>query len=255
MTRPPALASLLAFVPLVAGAQDSLQASTEVQFFRPNYVIAGFNRSNQVKFQFSIRYRLVDEAPVYLAYTQRSFWDLYEWERSTPFRESNYNPAVFWERRPESGTVLRAVRAGIDHESNGKSGEASRSWNRVFLEAAFVIVERRWQIQPRLAAPFAIADENPDILDFLGPGELMVEYISASIPDHSRLQLTIRKGRGWNWNRFSWNADWLMHPQTVLGFKPFGLNPSLYFQLWRGYGESLIDYNHFLTRFRVGIRF
>lgn len=236
-------------------AQNSDAAAAEIQFYRPNYVIAGFDRSNQVKFQFSVRYRFVEEMPIYFAYTQRSFWDLYDWDRSTPFRESNYNPALFWEGRPTSGSVLRAVRLGVDHESNGKSGVSSRSWNRVFLEAAFTIVDRRLAIQPRLNAPFAVADENSDILDFVGPGEVTIEYTSAFIPDHSRLQITLRKGRGWNWRRFGWSADWLLRPQTVFGFKPFGLNPSLYLQFWRGYGESLIDYNHFLTRFRVGIRF
>lgn len=236
-------------------AQNSDAAAAEIQFHRPNYVIAGFDRSNQVKFQFSVRYRFVEEMPIYFAYTQRSFWDLYDWDRSTPFRESNYNPALFWEGRPTSGSVLRAVRLGVDHESNGKSGVSSRSWNRVFLEAAFTIVDRRLAIQPRLNAPFAVADENSDILDFVGPGEVTIEYTSAFIPDHSRLQITLRKGRGWNWRRFGWSADWLLRPQTVFGFKPFGLNPSLYLQFWRGYGESLIDYNHFLTRFRVGIRF
>lgn len=249
------LGLLLAAAGAVSFAQDSLSGSPEVRFFRPNYVIAGFDRNAQVKFQFSVRYRFIEELPVYVAYTQRSFWDLYEWDRSTPFRESNYNPALFWEEQPAQGSVLKAARFGIDHESNGKSGATSRSWNRVFLEAAFVVIERRLVIQPRLNAPFAVADENRDILDFLGPGELTVEYTSALIPDHSRFHLTLRKGRGWDGRRISWNADWLLRPQTVFGFKPFGLNPSLYLQLWRGYGESLIDYNHFLTRFRLGIRF
>lgn len=255
MKRWLATAALIGSVVLVTSAQDSLGLATEVQFFRPNYVIAGFDRSNQVKFQFSIRYRFIEEIPIYFAYTQRSFWDLYEWDRSTPFRESNYNPAVFWESRPTAGSVLRAARFGVDHESNGQAGPASRSWNRVFLEAFLVVVDRRLNIQPRLNAPFAVAPENADILDVLGPGEVMIEYISSTIPDHSRLQVTVRKGRGWNGKRFSWNADWLLRPQTVFGFKPFGLNPSLYLQLWRGYGESLIDYHHYLTRFRVGVRF
>lgn len=252
-------ASIAAAVLLAVGSplrgQDSTTAAAEVQFFRPNYVLAGFDRANQVKFQFSVRYRMIAEAPLYFAYTQRSFWDLYDWERSTPFRESNYNPALFWEFRPRSGTVLRATRLGIDHESNGKLGLSSRSWNRVFLESSIVIVDGRWRLQPRINAPFAIADENRDILDFLGPGELMVEYVSSAVPDHSRLQLTVRKGLGWNWRRFSWRVDWFLSPLTAFGLAPFGLNPSMVIQLWRGYGESLIDYDQFLTRFRAGIRF
>ena len=234
--------------------QDSLR-NPKVGFYRANYVVAGFNRAAQVKFQFSLRYRIFRELPFHMTYSQKSFWDLYEWDRSTPFRESNYNPGLFWEEIPQPEEALRALRLGIDHESNGKDGLSSRSWNRVFLETEVVVVEGRWRVQPRMDIPFAVANENRDILDYLGPGEIMVEYVSSAIPDNNRFQFTLRKGRGWIGRRFSWHADWMMRPVTALGIAPFGINPSLYLQVWQGYGESLIDYNVSLTRVRLGIQF
>lgn len=239
---------------LTSSAQDTTRRSL-IHFYRANYVIAGFNRATQVKFQFSVRYRLLQEFPVYMFYTQKSFWDLYDWDRSTPFRESNYNPGLFWEGVGQPGGVLSLLRFGVDHDSNGKDGTSSRGWNRVFVEPELVVVEGAWTLLPRLDVPFAVADENKDILNYLGPGEITVEYVSSAIPDHNRFRFTIRKGRGWNWDRFSWHADWMMRPVTALGIAPFGVNPSLYIQIWQGYGESLIDYNVSLTRVRLGIQF
>ncbi len=254
MMRPLLTMFLGAFLAASLPAQDSTR-SPLIRFYRANYVIAGFNRATQVKFQFSVRYRILRELPLYMSYTQKSFWNLYDWDRSTPFRESNYNPGIFWEGAGQPDGVLRQLRFGVDHESNGKDGTSSRGWNRVFIEPELVIVEGTWTLLPRLDVPFAVADENKDILNYVGPGEITVEYVSSVIPDHNRFRFSIRKGRGWNWDRFSWHADWMMRPVTVLGIAPFGVNPSLYLQVWQGYGESLIDYNVSLSRVRFGIQF
>ena len=66
-------------------------------FHRSNYFIAGFSHETQVKFQFSFKYDLwpsTSRHTVYLAYSQKSLWDLYD--TSQPFRESNYAPEVFY---------------------------------------------------------------------------------------------------------------------------------------------------------------
>lgn len=47
----------------------------------------------------------------------------------------------------------------------------------------------------------------------------------------------------------------MMRPVTSLGVAPFGIDPSLYSQIWLGYGESLFDYNVSLIRVRLGIHF
>jgi hypothetical protein len=50
-------------------------------FHRSNYWLTGFTKATEVKFQFSFKYDLWPNRghhTIYLAYTQKSLWDLYE---------------------------------------------------------------------------------------------------------------------------------------------------------------------------------
>ncbi|HMJ12757.1 MAG TPA: phospholipase A, partial [Polyangiaceae bacterium] len=105
-------------------------------FHRTNYFISGFSEQTQVKFQFSFKYDLWPNRTghaVYFAYTQKSLWDLWSFSRSSPFRESNYNPELVYTYRhaaaaaTEPRCTLVAEQAGFDHESNGEAGSQSRS--------------------------------------------------------------------------------------------------------------------------------
>ena len=110
--------------------QDVDQAELDVlTFHRANYLISGFNRQTEAKFQFSFKYDLwpsTGRHTVYLAYTQKSLWDVYE--KSAPFRESNYAPEVFYAHyhsdvhgRPNPGCGLFSEQLGVEHESNGEA--------------------------------------------------------------------------------------------------------------------------------------
>ena len=52
------------------------------------------NRSEAV-FQISAKHRLFGSR-FYFAYTQISFWQAYDHYNSAPFRETNYNPEIFY---------------------------------------------------------------------------------------------------------------------------------------------------------------
>ena len=101
--------------------------------------------SGEVKFQFSAKFNLAenvfgDIGDVYFAYTQRSWWQAYNTDASSPFRETNYEPEVFidfdnaWSAL---GWVNTRNRVSFIHQSNGRSDPLSRSWNRVYLESTF----------------------------------------------------------------------------------------------------------------------
>ncbi|MCC5024430.1 MAG: phospholipase A [Candidatus Synoicihabitans palmerolidicus] len=97
------------------------------------------------KFQFSFKYRLStlhQRTPASLpttlqfGYTQRSLWDIDG--NSSPFYDTSYMPAVFIERlaaapdEADYGLSWLGLQAGFGHESNGRDGDVSRSYNKVF---------------------------------------------------------------------------------------------------------------------------
>jgi phospholipase A1 len=85
-------------------------------------------------------------------------------------------------------------------------------------------------------------DENPDIEEFYGYGELRLSY--ESLRRHRAL-LMLR------WN-FATDKGGLQLDYSI----PTRIeNLFIHTQLWTGYGESLIDYNRSLTRYGVGLQF
>jgi Phospholipase A1 len=116
----------------------------------PNFFVTGFggascsecdpseNALKQVRFRVALRYRLAGSTNVqsqtglYFTYRQNSFWHLYE--ESAPFFDNNYSPGsmFYWELDRDSAWSP-AIRAFVQHESNGRDGAASRGWNQAGL--------------------------------------------------------------------------------------------------------------------------
>jgi phospholipase A1 len=82
---------------------------------------------------------------IWLAYTQQSFWQIFNAPQSRPFRETDYQPEVIFALRPEvfidppsfDGVAWRLLNFGLVHQSNGQSDPLSRSWNRVYAQLGF----------------------------------------------------------------------------------------------------------------------
>lgn len=233
-------------------------------FHRPNYALTGFSRSTQVKFQFSIKYDFwpsTSRHTVYFAYTQKSLWDLYD--ESSPFRESNYAPELFYSHyhselhgQPNPGCGLFYEQVGIEHESNGEAGTASRSWNRVFLDVrATCYGERSYALLGlRLWYPFGIA-ENAGIKRTQGFGELQ---LGVGIDDDSShmnglLTAALRKGTSSSWAKGSLTLDarWRPTYQRLLG-KAWRFAPFVWAQYFAGYGETLGSFDRASHSLRLG---
>jgi len=122
---------------------------------------------------------------LFLAYTQKSFWQYVNGDESSPFRETSYNPEVFYRWELDRKRFNRwALDIGAEHESNGQRfsdpDNRSRSWNRIYV-APFQAKGRHlaylkfWYRIPEGSASSPTnpnGDDNPDITDFLGYGEL-----------------------------------------------------------------------------------
>ncbi len=124
-----------------------------------------------VLFQISVRHRLTrSRLPfntfLYLTYTQKSFWNLYA--ESAPFRDTNYNPALgLGKYIIHNNTLKGATFFQIEHESNGKDGDDSRSWNmisfsmRYFFNLQLAFGGRAW-------IPIVDGSKNKDLVDYRG---------------------------------------------------------------------------------------
>ncbi|GLC93355.1 phospholipase [Cupriavidus sp. TA19] len=241
----------------IAPAPADLRDSARLSFYDPMFFTVGAHDGANAKFQFSFKYRIFEgEDPaskslfdnLYLGYTQFSLWDLSE--QSKPFRDTNYRPSLFY-YLSDTGVRNRAVSrlslaAGVEHESNGRSGSESRSINTVFVKPTFYFGDQNdwhWRVAPKLYA-YVEKGDNPDIAHYRGYMDLGIAY---GRPDSWEFSATLRKGtRKWYG---SVDAQ-LTYPLARLLPGTAGYLMAGYFV---GYGESLLDYNHKLPwQFRIG---
>jgi phospholipase A1 len=181
---------------------------------------------------------------LWFGYTQRSFWQFYNFEDSSPFRETNYEPELLLNFRTDYdilGLRGRFVNLGFNHQSNGRSRPLSRSWNRAvmnfgFERDAFSFLLKAWYRVPESAED----DDNPNIEKYLGYGEIWVYYF---LKKH-RIGLMLRDNLSFHTNRGALQVEWSF---------PLFERIAGYLQYYVGYGESLLDYNHSVNRIGIGL--
>jgi phospholipase A1 len=202
----------------------------------------------EAKFQLSLKTKIFHNMldghmDLWMAYSQTAYWQIYNSERSRPFRELNYKPEIIANlpiELPFLGFELKMVGASIIHESNGQSDPISRSWNRIALHAGF---ERgNWQVmlKPWLRIGSKI-DDNENISDYIGRGEADITYDWGRQRFRAIARHTLNYG---NNSRGSLQLNWSF---------PIFENFNGHLQFFDGYGETLIDYNHRQTTFGVGV--
>lgn len=201
----------------------------------------------EVKFQFSAKFNLIedifgDNGDLYFAYTQRSWWQAYNADASSPFRETNYEPEFFISFDNDAslfGWTNTQNRIAINHHSNGRSPPLSRSWNRIYLDSVFQRGDWAVSVAPHWRIPESEGDDdNPDIERYMGYGDIA---IAKRFNDDHEASLTLRG------NPSAGN----MGTQFDYSWPLFG-NVRGYVQYYYGYGESLLDYNHRNDRLSVG---
>ncbi len=257
-------------VPAPMPGPDELSQAAEAQPDRgisanePVYFSFGGNWLGEgdinAKFQFSLKYRILHPElaarprwweQIYLGYTQTSIWD---WEASSaPFRDSAYRPSVFFERSQLAnfqvlGSSLLGLRAGLEHESNGKSELDSRSINTVFLRPSFSFPATPkgyiWSISPKFYA-YLEKEDNPDIANYRGYTDLAVKLTN---PTDWEVTTILRKGVKDS------NASLQLDASFPLRGWLENLNGFLHLQYFNGYGETILDYDRKLpSQLRIGL--
>jgi len=209
----------------------------------------------EAKLQLSIKTQLNSEDiyqkgdGLYFGFTLQSWWQVYADEISAPFRETNYQPELFYltetNYHPFDGNT--GLMFGIEHQSNGRTQLLSRSWNRIYVNFLFekenfaLSFKPWWRIpeDEKINIGDSEGDDNPDIEDYMGNFELGLIYRDDEI------EYTF-KGRN---NLKSDNRGAF---ELGVSFPIWG-DLKGYVQYFNGYGESLIDYNNSQQRIGIGV--
>ena len=236
---------------------DSIRRAFDNQpyfgIYKDNYFIFGpaigpkiTRKNTNIKFQISIAQRLTKSTLplgtyLYLFYTQKVMWNVLE--KSMPMTDLNFNPGIglakpLFVKNRFIGQVIFA----IEHESNGRDEDASRSWNKISL-GANIMVDPMLMVHGKFWIPIVDGMNNKDILDYSGIYQVGLQMFSPN--RRFNLGITLVKRRGWNLNYNSiielsyrlWKRD----------------NQFLFMQYYNGYGEDLLEYNKFHSQLRVGI--
>jgi phospholipase A1/A2 len=203
------------------------------------------------KVQFSLKAKILKNWNLYFGYSQLMLWDLFKTSR--PFKDMNYNPEFFY-RLPEVEKFT--FEPGFEHESNGKSGEDSRSWNRIFIRAYRDIPlenRRTLQLMLKVWGAYGLDQTNADLLWYRGLYEMQFQLVNVFPNAFEVSDLTFRLFPGGK-----------THLNPLNGARELTLRLGLrgrlslfqtVFQVYEGYGESLLGYRDHVLGARVGFGF
>ena len=193
----------------------------------------------------------------YMSYTHTAFWQVYA--HSSPFRETNYNPegfVIFPVSDRKTFVHMRSVKFAIAHRSNGVGDNKdfeypdeyiylenrSRSINYLYTtitaqHASLISELTLWTRIPESKED----DDNRYIMDYIGYSSVDFKYFSGE-------QIFTLMARG--------NFATGYGAVEVTYSRPMPVNNVFFYaKIFSGYGESLIDYDNYITKFSVGFSF
>ncbi len=217
----------------------------------PDYSVTvpkAFN-NYEARFQLSFKTKVLESflfghGDLWVGYSQVAHWQIYNTELSRPFRELNYEPELIL-NFPLNFNLLgfkaRMIGASFNHQSNGRDLPRSRSWNRIIFHFGMERENLQIYLKPWIRLSDEV-DENPLITDFIGRREATIVY---RIKKHNFYLV------GTNALSFKDNHGSLQFNYIY----PLKANLRAQVQIFNGYGETLIDYNHKQTTIGLGISF
>lgn len=203
-------------------------------------------------FQLSLKTKVLNDVfggvqggDVWIGYTQASFWQVFNTDLSRPFRETNYEPEAMFilpVKYRLFGMDGVFVGLGFNHQSNGRANPLSRSWNRIVAQIAMEgkntsVVFKPWWRLPESDEK----DDNPGIENYLGRSELLLTWGKGIHAVNCTARHSLRFGDD---NRGSIRLAYSIKIIDNLRFRA---------QVFSGYGESMIDYNHRQTVLGFGL--
>lgn len=199
-------------------------------------------KADELHFEFSFERPIAYDAlgleeKISFAYAQNSWWQITQ--DSAPFRESNYRPELYVSAPVPFADELKI---GAMHESNGKGGEESRSWNRLYAQSTWSA--DGFSITPRAWYAFWLDRTNEDIADYMGYGDLRASYTFGK----QRLSALWR-------NNLHFDGSNRGAIELNYSFPIFNSGFYGYLRYFNGYGESLADYKRSVNKIGIGLSF
>lgn len=233
--------------------RDEFRNQPYFGIYKDNYFIFGTSvgpkptkQNTNIKFQISIAQRLTkDLLPwdtyLYLFYTQKAFWNVCQ--NSMPMRDLNFNPGLGLTKPIfVHDKYIGKVTLIAEHESNGRDGDASRSWNRISL-ASNILLDPNFMVHGKFWIPIVDGENNKDILHYVGIFQVGMEWLN----NDRTLEAGVIVGKRSGWNlsaNVTLEFGWRISKRS---------NQYLYVQYYNGFGEGLLDYRQFHSQLRVGM--
>src|SRR3989339_343561 len=225
-----------------------------LQQYRLIYFLVG---TPDTKIQFSFQIQFIEPINLYFGYTQIMMWDITK--LSSPMRDLNYNPELFYRFYIKKKSFQWINIGIIEHESNGRDSEISRAWNRAYIlyHSARKIGEQikmEWSIKGWI--PFGYGLTNEDLSRYRGAWELQIALnniinSSGTFFGANDLMLRLYPGGPSYTNPLLGGQELTFRCKTTVKI----IAPVIVFQVFHGYGENLLDYNHNHFAFRIGLGF
>ena len=235
-------------------AEHHLQNALGIELYKFNYLLPvtyaktvpdDGRKSVETKFQISLAKPLFYDVfglreSLVAAYTQTSWWQITK--KSSPFRETNYQPEIFLNfASPKylEQIGVKNLKFGLLHESNGRDGTNSRSWNRAYVQGD--LVYGNLTISPRVWSVIGEKNDNKEILNYIGHGDLRLSY---KLNDQI-FSLMLRNNL--HFDKTNKGAAEISYMFPIFSSGVYG-----YLQYFTGYCESLIDYDRHTDKVGLG---
>lgn len=210
------------------------------------------------KIQISFKYKLTSLLNLYIGYTQLMFWEI--GQESSPFRDINFNPDFFYRINFPKHTFIKALDLIIfEHKSNGKDGLSSRAWSgsgfKLYTIVKFYSWSFNWDTKVSWYYNFAMDSTNWDYREYAGFWDTRISFINYYDPEMfvDRISLYFAFFPGGKYSQRWGKGGQELGIKFRLGWGMF--YPSVFFQFYHGYNESLLDYNKDHYSYRLGIAF
>jgi phospholipase A1 len=237
-----------------------------ISFHRPNYIMPYYYtfspdqsvyvgntpngeslKHDEIKYQFSFKvplWRNIFNLPssLYFGYTQLSYWQAYN--QNAFFRSTDYEPEVYLQNDIDhhmfGNWSFNSLNIGLVHQSNGFGNSLERSWNRAYLLLAASNPNWMIAIKPWIIFHDSTYErQNPNMATYLGYEEIQLAYkYGQGVIAFGTRNFIESSGHR------SGNTLSVTFPMTKY------LNG--YVQIFSGYGQSLIEYNHRTNSVGIG---